>query len=151
MALLDLDDLPGSVLEGTLETRTLAVPEYKSEAAIVREELARLEDKILQKASTAVLDGLMYTELPFDAQGPPQEWVDELGEKRAWDRFRAARANQMNNKEAPVGAKHAVLVHAGITKARASEKGRPVSLNVGKVYLTMPAPQFPEKELENDE
>lgn len=151
MAVLELDDLTDSVLEGTLETRTLAIPEHKTEATRVREELARLEDVILEKASTAVLDGLMYTELAFDAEEPPKEWVDELGQKRAWDRFRAARANQMNNKEAPVGAKHAVLVHAGITKARSAEKGRPISLNVGKVYMTVAPPVFPEKELDADE
>jgi hypothetical protein len=147
LATLELDD---EVLEGTLETKSLVKADDRSPALIAREEIARLEDKILQEASTAVLDGLMYAKLPVDAEAPLPEWIEELGEAKAWDRFRAARFNQMNNKEAPVGTKHAVLVHTGITRARAAEKGRPVSLNVGKVYLTLPAQQFPEQEIEGD-
>lgn len=147
MATLELDD---EVLEGTLETKSLVKADDRSPALIAREEIARLEDKILQEASTAVLDGLMYAKLPVDAEAPLPAWIEELGEEKAWDRFRAARFNQMNNKEAPVGTKHAVLIHTGITRARAAEKGRPVSLNVGKVYLTLPAQQFPEQEIEED-
>jgi hypothetical protein len=146
---LELEDLP-DVLEGTLETKAIEVTEKRSPALVAREEIARLEDKILQEASTAVLDGLMYAKLPVDAEAPLPEWIEELGKEKAWDRFRAARFNQMNNKEAPVGTKHAVLVHTGITRARAAEKGRPVSLNVGKVYLTLPAQQFPEQEIEGE-
>lgn len=150
MASLELDDLP-DVLEGTLETKAIVPAENRSPALVAREEIARLEDKILQEASTAVLDGLMYAKLPVDAEAPLPEWVEELGEKAAWDRFRAARFNQMGSKEAPVGTKHAVLVHTGITRARAAEKGRPVSLNVGKVYLTVGQPQvFPEQEIEGE-
>lgn len=153
MAQLDLDELPevSEVLEGIVEPAPLVVVDALPPALRAREEIARLEDKILQEASTAVLDGLMFAKLPFDAQEPLPEWIEELGVTKAWDRFRAARANQMNNKEAPVGTKHAVLVHTGITRARAAEKGGPKILNVGKIFLTVPQTQFPEQEIEGDQ
>jgi hypothetical protein len=150
MAVLDLEDLP-DVFEGVVMPAPLVKSDSLPPALQAREEIARLEDKILQEASTAVLDGLMFAKLPPDAKEPLPEWVEELGEKKAWDRFWAARYNQMNNKEAPVGTKHAVLVHTGITRARAAEKGGPKILNVGKIFLTVPQTQFPEQEIEGDQ
>lgn len=139
-----LEELPETVEAEVVEV----VPKTRKELALA--ELGKMEDRIFEKASKKVFDGLHYDEIDPESDTPPQKWVDELGFEAAMERFRTAKYNLLPAKDAPVGAKHAVMIHASITKARAQEKGGNYTLNVGKVYLTAP-PVFPEKELEEGE
>lgn len=136
------------------------LPEVVHEAEIVPartdknaqlEKLQAMEDRILEKSASQVLDGLHYADIDPDTDTPPAAWVEELGMERAMDRLRAAKYNLLPSSEAPVGAKHAIMVHAAITKARAQEKNPQTMLNIGKVYLTVAPPVFPEKKLDPDE
>lgn len=139
-----LEELPEEVTGELVEEP----PKTRKELALA--ELSKIEDRIFEKASKKVLDGLHYDEIDPESDAPPQKWIDELGFEGAQERFRSAKYNLLPAKDAPVGAKHAVMIHAAITKARAQEKGTNYTLNVGRVYLTAP-PSFPEKELEEGE
>ena len=80
---------------------------------------------------------------PVTVEAPiPQAWIDELGEEGAKRRMRMARAAWKPIKDSAVGFKIATQVFTGIVKARATEKGRPVELNIGVVQLSAPLPEF---------
>lgn len=112
-------------------------------------EIRRIEDEI-HLGAMDVVDGSIsgFSLSPEDTE-PPKEWIEAFGEKRAWIRFRAARAGQLNAKEAPVAIKVATQIMTGITKARSMEKAAPRSLNVAFVQMSPELlPQFPEQIVE---
>jgi len=149
--ILDLDDLPEAppILEGVLEPAQKATAIDRQLEA--NERLGAIQDSILTECGQIIQDTLHFAKIPADTVAPPAEWIAELGEARAWERYRTAQYGLMNAKEAPVAMKVAHQVYVGIVKAKATEKGGPVRLNVEKVYMTIPAPKFPELEVHSDE
>ena len=95
----------------------------------------RIEDTILRKAGSQLESALRWDESPEDADEPPDAWVAELGEEEAWRRFRAAKAGQMNAKEAPVGLKVAQGIFATITKSNAVRGSGDRTLNVQVIQV----------------
>jgi hypothetical protein len=156
MATLDFDDLDdlkakseSEVLEGILEPAQVVKPRALSVALQKAEQLAMIRDEIQVESGRIVMDGLAFAKLTPDQEGPSAEWIAQMGPDRAWERFRTARYNLMNNQEAPVGTKLAMQIYSGIIRAQATEKGAPVRLNVEKVILNVNPRIYPELELEN--
>lgn len=112
-------------------------------------EIRAIEDEILAESSLVIRDALRFREIEPDADGPPEVWVDEVGEEEAMRRFRMAKAAHMNAKQAPVGFSLAKATMVGITKARAAAGAGVRTLNVG-VSVVMPAPEMKIIEVDND-
>lgn len=119
------DDSP---LATTLPSQALSAPDFRG-----------LEDRILKQSLETVDDSLKWAEIDPDITEPPQAWIDELGEARARQRLRVAKAAWCNAKEAPVGLGMARTTAVGIMKVRAAVKiGTPV-LNVNLVNFPQPS------------
>lgn len=107
-------------------------------------EIRSIEDGIHVSALQIIDDTMHAPKIEEDAEGPSEEEIAKYGKERAGERFRTARYGLMNAKEAPVFIKVATQIAAGITKARATEKQAPRSLNVAFVQMSAPLPEFPE-------
>lgn len=98
-----------------------------------------MEDTILLRAAT-VVDGLLaWAEVESTQEQPPAEWVEQLGEAQARQRFRLAKAAWLSQSEAPIGAKLANNVMIGIAKAR-GQQSKLRSGNQLNVQICLPAP-----------
>lgn len=108
-----------------------------------------IEDE-MQERSLGIIDGVLaFADLPLEATEAPPEWVAQYGKEGAAKRFRLARHGMESAKDAPVAIKVAVSVHAAITKARATEKAGPKSLNIQFVQMSAPLPDFPVIEVDS--
>ena len=150
MATLELDDLVDElplVVEGQLEVRK--GDDFLSLQQAKMDELQSIQDSIFTETSKNILDSSYYNRIDAAAEEPPEDWVQTLGQERAWERFRMAKYNLMTAKEAPIGVTNAVKVYAALVKAKATERGGPVRLNIEKVVIyESPPPVFPRVELE---
>jgi hypothetical protein len=105
-------------------------------------QIKSFEEQILVRALEVSDSVLRFAEIePTDTQ-PPEEWIRELGEKAAQERFRIAKAAWMGANEAPIGIKTSAQLAASIIKARSTEKSGPKQLNIGVVHLSAPIPTF---------
>ena len=121
---------------------------YKRSAEDQRQlELRGMEDGLLQSASRVVEDAMHFNEITATSVHPPRKWIEELGEARAKQRLKVARAAWAPAKDAPVALTLAQRLLAGIIKARASEKGARSSLNVA-VSVEIPMPDFQEIDID---
>lgn len=122
--------------------------------SIAREErkdrsLRAMEDKLLDESLSVVGDALKFAHLSEDAEGPPAEWVDEVGVEAAERRFRVAKAAQLPAAKAPMGIRLAANLAVGIIKARATEKTGDKTMNIAVVQ--MPAPtEYPKQIVEGE-
>lgn len=132
----DLPDVaPEAVLAHTAEVCVSPTGITRREAEA--RELQRIENSILEK-SLKILDGVVsFNEVAFDATEPPEEWVLEMGEQEALERFRVVKAGQMPEKAAPIGVKVAMRTALGIQALRQGAKQAPQL----SVAVMMPAPQ----------
>lgn len=131
---------------------TQVIPRRRSAQADERNRILQtLETELLEESISVSRDTLRFREIAPDAEGPPQEWIDECGEEKAAERFRVAQAGWMTRKNAPVGVQIAMQLTLGIMKSRATKDKAPQTLNVQVVQLTAPIPVFPELELESGE
>ena len=126
--------------------RDSELAEIEDEAKLARERLRSIENDIFRKALEVVDGAISFNEL--DPENPleiPQEWIDELGDERAFRKHNAATAALRSAKEAPMGLKIAENMASNIIRARASEKQTQVNIGIEKV-LIMEAPmqEFPE-------
>lgn len=144
-----LDDLP----DPPVEVEVVTPPEVPKRRNADEDRLAlfkQLEDEILQESAAIVRGALDFYRLGEEhADGPPPEWIDELGEEAAWDKFRIVLAANQSAAKAPVGLKLAQQTMLGIIRARATEKAAPRSLNVAYVYVNQapPADDMPPLEI----
>ncbi len=153
MPKLVLDDLPEElpVLVGELVLKGESVSERVKTLAEQKEtELQAIENDLYRDSITLMRDGLKFADIEPDQTEPPPAWVEELGMDGALKKLRTAKYNLMAASAAPVGIKVAAQIFTGITKARATERAAPRSLNIAKVYMTVPAREYPEQESEKD-
>jgi len=94
------------------------------------ERMMDLEDRVLER-NLVILDGAArFHEIDPEAEAPPPEWVRELGQERAMERFRLAKYALMPAGAAPMGMKMAAPVVVGIMKAKAArDSGPKMTLN----------------------
>lgn len=107
-----------------------------------QEVLARLSNALYEQSATTVNDAIgFFAKIDPMAEEPPEEWVAELGEARAWERFRTAKYATMAAKDAPVALAMAAKIYVGVSNAQALRGGAP-TLNVQHVHITAPIPKF---------
>ena len=140
---LRMEDLP-----------TRSRPEGKSIAELTEEALKGVESELYQQAMEVMVDQLYFNQInPAKDTGPPPEWIEELGHKRANERFRIAQASWMNSRDAPVGLRNTTQLVLGMLKARAVAKAGARSLNIAVVAMPMadaPPPTFEELEIDGE-
>lgn len=105
------------------------------------EELQDVTDQLLKESQGILHDALSTFDLDpvqLKKARPPQEWIDELGERRARRRLRVAKAASLPKVKAPVALEHARAVMVGVVAAKAREKGGNKTLNVA--FVNVPAP-----------
>lgn len=116
------------------------------------DKIKSVEDRLYSKALEVVEGALCFADLDPDkhAEGPPEEWIAELGLEGAYRKWRLAMGALLDAKNAAVGFKMATGLVAAITKARASEKGGSHTLNAQVLQINLNMPQFPVREVEQD-
>ena len=123
------------------EIVSAAAPIEKVSAAIERLEghsqIRAIEDQLHMQALEIHLHANAFREIDPMIQEPPAEWIAELGEKKAWQKFRAARAAWLPAKEAPVAFALAKSTMINIIKARATEKSGDRNLNVQIIQMNV--------------
>lgn len=134
--------------------RPAPVPALDTPREAAQRDLLSMEDHLLEQATDLMRGGMHAMDLEPDADGqlptvPPKEWVDEVGELRAQRLLRAARLGLMSKKEAPIAFDLARSAHASITKARAQERGAPLTMNA--IFLTASPAKYAELEIETDD
>lgn len=130
----------------------LVVPEPKEDQLAVCREL---QNEVFHEA-LQVLDGaLRFADLEDseleDGSEPPNEWIKEMGLKRARRAHRLAKAANLPEKLAPAGIKVATNVMLGCLRAQAAEKSTSNTLNVAFVNMSIAEKKLPELEVEGEE
>jgi|GEM_PF-4792337 len=116
--------------------------------ATVEDGLRSVEDELYKESLQVTRDTMAFREIEPSAEEPPEEWIENLGKKEAWRRFRVAQAAWLNSKEYPVGIKMGMQVASNIIRARATEKTAP-KLAVNVVTLTQVGTgQYPKQEVD---
>ena len=132
----------------------------KDEAALT-DAVRGIEDRLLAGAGRILEDSFRFYEVEEDevddegvpilkGRRPPDEWIQELGEKEATYRWRIARAAQRSTRNAPIGTSLARDIFLGVLsiKAKRQEAEGPRTLNVALTQVNVTAPpQWEEKEL----
>ena len=101
---------------------------------------------IMESAAQTVLDAQGFSEIDPNASGPPQEWIDELGEKRAWKKFRVAMAAWEPTSKQPAGLAAATAITA--SSLRNFSSAGPSSVNIVAKQVVMPVPGAPQDDFE---
>ncbi len=112
--------------------------------------LQEIQDQLLEQSLSVVQASVSFSEIEEASKAPPPEWIAELGEDRAWTRWRIAQASWRSAKDAPVGIKVAAQMAVGILKAKATEKAAPKTLNVALLNWPGQLPQYVEQDFERD-
>jgi len=114
-----------------------------------QELLVKTRDELLAESMRICRDLLAYRDIGPGAATPPEEWLsrDGLSPEEAEKRLRLAKAAWMNQKDAPVGNRHAIEIALGILKAEALTLQRPQTLNMQVVQVSAP-PDFPRLQVE---
>ena len=103
------------------------------------ERIAEIEDKVFDISTQVVMAHLAFTEVDFDQQDPPEEWVQQFGEKAARRRMVVAKAGYLPASQMPSAVKLAQMVRQSISRAY-SQQHRGATLNQVNVKIALPAP-----------
>lgn len=128
--------LKGALKPPTGISRLTPMPPRTTEKEHAMDRLQGLEDKLFDQAIGVVTDVMGFSEIPFSAVSPPDEWLLVMDEEEAWRKFRNVKAGQMKSADAPSGVKVAQNIATGIMKTRALRGAAPV-LNIQLVQLTV--------------
>lgn len=145
---------PPSVAEASVVPAVETTGQLSTREEEINSQLRELENELLAQSLGQVRDGLAWPEVakeldPKDETEIPEEWVQQLGKKKAREKFRVARANILPAKDAPMGLKQSVQLATGIIKARAHEKTGPKILNINLVEMPQMVVQYPETEVKD--
>lgn len=113
----------------------------------VGERIAEIQANLASRSAVILDDALSFAEVDPNDESPPQRWVEELGEERAIEKFRVAKASHLNSKAAPSGISVAKAIFVAMAKLQASQnqQARPP---VSPVQVTITIPSYDEIEVE---
>ncbi len=133
-------------LEGELVGPNEKALVKKSPEEVVRDVVHEIVDETVRVTK----DSLYFASIDPQDDDPPAEWVKELGEKKALERLRTAKYALMGAKEAPVGLKIAASLAGSIIKAKSQERNIENNINIVKMFVSAPVPEYPELEVESE-
>lgn len=124
-----------SILDGLEESIPADIVVHRKS----REEgLQAIEDQLLGECVAVVSAAARFSEiLPTDTE-PPEDWVEQLGEKEAWKALRVAQQAWLPKKEAAYGLELCQKVASGIMTSRRKQPGEKKVLNLNLVGMTPP-------------
>ena len=105
-------------------------------------------DELYRETRFVTSASMAFADIEEDQEEPPQEWIDEFGEKEAKKRLRIAKYAQLPHNKAPIALEIAQKVVTGITKAKMERPGQDRVLNVQIVQFEKQEKDFPELLLE---
>lgn len=111
------------------------------------ERLETLTDELLEESIVNLRAQARFHEIDPSTEGPPPEWVAEMGEKEAKKAFIIAREAWRPSKEVPHALKASLQVATGILKGR-GERPQAQSLNIQFIQLNAPQVNYPTKKVE---
>ena len=130
-------------VEGAIRAAGTAAEKVAAAIAPIRD-----GDKLLRESERILEDGLAFSQLDRGAEGPPDEWVKQLGPERAAVKFRLAMAAWMSRADAPVGLHIAQEFVKADAKVRAALNAPPVQMNVAIVMNLNAGPVYEEIEVD---
>ena len=107
-----------------------------------------LEEELFKETIQVSYGIACFAQLDPKAEGPPEEWIEQLGYKDAMTKFRVAKAAWMCQSEAPVGLKLAQATAIGIMRVRAADASAKNVAKPGTVILVQAPQTYEVKELE---
>jgi hypothetical protein len=113
-----------------------------------------LQNEVFNESLEVLQGALRFADLDDDGLAndePPEDWIAEMGLKRARRAHRLARAASLPEKMAPAGIRVATNVMLGCLRAQAVEKQMPNTLNVAFVNMSVSEKKLPEMEVEGEE
>lgn len=127
------------ILAGLEDSRPAAaiVQSKSSEAG-----LTALEDQILGECVAVVSAAARFAEISPTDEEPPEDWVEQLGEKEAWKAFRVAQQAWLPKKDAAMGVELSAKLTIGIMAARSRRKTEQKVLQVNMVGMTPPSMSY---------
>lgn len=144
----EVDGFAALLDEPVTEAQAIVMDQGPSEARAM--DLKSMEDDLFLQSADILNGVLRFADInPEDATLPPQAWIDQYGEERAFKLLTCAKAGWMSKKEAPVGIAVAESIHRSITKARAGSVSQALSLNA--VFITQNNYQYEEVEIGTDD
>jgi len=132
-----------------VEIDPIGLPEKRRQEMSL-ETFRAIEDELLKETMQVAYGIACFAQLPPDAEGPPDEWIQDLGYKAAWTKFRVAKAAWMCQSEAPVGLKLAQATAIGIMRVRAADSANKNVAKPGTVILVQAPQTYEVKELEGE-
>lgn len=133
-----------SILEGLTKE---VVPAQMVAGKSTEDGLQTLEDALLQESAGVVSAAARFNEITPSDTAPPDEWIEQLGEKQAWAAFRVAQQAWLPKRDAAMGIELCVKLVTGIISSRARRKESASVLQVNLVEMA--APQFEYKRLKD--
>lgn len=134
-----------------MQTDLPALPKTSSlEHLNASEGLRKLEETLFGQAMEVTTAAMQYADMPWDWEGPSKEWIDELGKKEAWRKFRLIKAGQLPTSHSPAGLKVATAITMAHMKTNETKRGPSLAVNV--VVLTQqPEKSYPEQVVDVDD
>lgn len=119
----EIEDIPTAIgLSPLAQETTLAkVSAPPKESKLAKREKAALvliEEHVFRSAMEMIEGMNAFSDIEPDATEPPQEWIQDLGKKMAWKKFRIAKASWMGSKEAPIALRIVPPIAGAIMRAR---------------------------------
>jgi len=133
-----------------------ADPEDPGDAAIEKAPLAKIEpvggaglveqvvDQLFQESASIVASAMRFADIEGDEDDPPEQWIEQLGEKEAKKALRIAKFAQIPSKNAPIALEMAQKVLTGLIRAKMDRpaEGRPINIQI--VQFEKERIEFPE-------
>ena len=104
------------------------------------ERIAEIEDKVFDVCTQVVMAHLAFTEVDPDQEDPPEEWVQQFGEKAARRRLIVAKLGYAPHSQMPSAVKLAAMARTSISRAYSQQHRGVGAMNQVNVKIALPAP-----------
>lgn len=141
----DVSKEPLAALEMVSESTTVLPAKWQEMS--IDERIKDAQARLIERSGTVVEAALCFAEIDPTMDGPPDEWVQQLGKEAAEKKFRVARAAWTPTKSAPAGISVAQAILLGVMKSRSQEVAA-AAPPTSNVQIVVNMPQFEEIEVE---
>jgi len=104
--------------------------------------LALIEEEVFRESMDMINGMNAFSDIDPSDTHPPQEWIDQLGKKKAWKKFRIAKSSWMGSKEAPIALRIVPPIAGAIMRARVGltpmeglQRAKPIEFPVSDITV----------------
>ncbi len=116
-------------------------PGFAMTESLQSRHIAKMESEIMEASQEVMLAATMFADVDPSIEQPTEAFHERFGAK-AEKMYRIARMANLPASEAPVGLKMAQQTLVGISKARATAKQAPRTLNMTLVHMPAASVQY---------